>query len=47
MQGYQDLFHIVDLIPLAGGRGILLGVALGSLVTGLRILFGVDRPYSG
>lgn len=47
MQGYHEIFHIVDLIPLTGGRGILLGVALGSMVTGLRVLFGVDRPYSG
>jgi hypothetical protein len=31
----------------AGARGILLGVALGSLTTGLRILFGSDRPYGG
>jgi hypothetical protein len=38
---------ILNTIPLAGSRGILLGVALGSLVTGLRILFGSDRPYSG
>jgi cytochrome bd-type quinol oxidase subunit 2 len=29
----------------AGARGILLGVALGTLTTGLRILFGSDRPY--
>ena len=31
----------------AGARGILLGVALGTLTTGLRILFGSDRPYGG
>jgi cytochrome bd-type quinol oxidase subunit 2 len=31
----------------AGARGILLGVALGTLTTGLRILFGTDRPYGG
>ena len=31
----------------AGARGILIGVALGTLTTGLRILFGVDRPYGG
>jgi hypothetical protein len=31
----------------AGARGILLGVGLGSLTTGLRILFGSDRPYGG
>jgi len=34
--------------PVAGGaRGILLGVALGALVTGLRSLFAMDRPYGG
>ena len=31
----------------AGARGILLGVGLGTLTTGLRILFGTDRPYGG
>ena len=30
---------------LAGMRGILLGVALGTIATGLRVLSGVDRPY--
>jgi hypothetical protein len=30
----------------AGARGILLGVALGILATGIRILLGVERPYS-
>lgn len=34
-------------LPIAGGRGILLGVALGSLVAGIKILFGVERPYNG
>lgn len=29
----------------AGARGILLGVALGIVATGLRILIGSDRPY--
>lgn len=32
---------------LGGARGILIGVALGTLVTGLRVLFGIDRPYGG
>lgn len=31
----------------AGARGILLGVALGTIATGVRVLMGVDRPYSG
>lgn len=34
--------------PAAGGaRGLLLGVALGALTTGLRTLFAFDRPYGG
>jgi hypothetical protein len=31
---------------LAGARGILLGVALGIIATGLRVLLGADRPYA-
>lgn len=31
----------------AGARGILLGVALGTIAAGLRILLGADRPYGG
>jgi hypothetical protein len=31
----------------AGARGILLGVALGTIATGIRILFGTDHPYGG
>lgn len=30
-----------------GARGILIGVALGTIATGLRILMGIDRPYGG
>jgi hypothetical protein len=29
----------------AGARGILLGIALATLVTGLRVLIGQDRSY--
>lgn len=43
-QAIQDVFN---RLPVAGGRGLLLGVALGSLLTGLRILVGADRPYRG
>jgi len=31
----------------AGGRGIIIGVGLGTVTTGLRVLLGSDRPYSG
>lgn len=43
----RSLLSILDRLPLAGARGILLGVALGSLTAGLRVLLGADRPYSG
>jgi uncharacterized membrane protein YozB (DUF420 family) len=35
------------VLALGGARGILIGVALGTLTTGLRALFGADRPYGG
>ena len=38
---------ISNNLASGGARGILIGVALGTLTTGLRILFGVDRPYGG
>jgi hypothetical protein len=37
---------ILDVAAMAGVRGILLGVALGALLTGIRLLLGVERPYS-
>lgn len=43
----QDLLTGFHQIPTAGARGILLGIALGSLATGVRILIGAEKPYSG
>ena len=37
---------ILTVPGLAGARGLILGVALGTVVTGLRVLMGIDRPYS-
>ncbi len=35
-------------IPVtAGTRGILLGIALGTITTSLRVLLAIDRPYVG
>jgi hypothetical protein len=34
-----------ERLPLVGARGILLGMALGGLVVGLRVLLAIDRPY--
>jgi len=36
---------ILRVPTVAGARGILLGVALGTIATGIRILTGSDRPY--
>ncbi len=36
---------ILDVPVMAGVRGILLGAALGALVTGLRLLLGSGHPY--
>ena len=43
----SDLMELFNRLPVAGARGILIGIALGSLTAGLRILMGADRPYSG
>ena len=36
---------IINVPVSAGARGILLGVALGTLMIGLRVLTGIERPY--
>ncbi|MGD8455300.1 MAG: hypothetical protein PVF83_02860 [Anaerolineales bacterium] len=38
---------LTRVLANAGARGILLGVSLGTIATGLRILIGSDRPYGG
>lgn len=43
----QLAYWITHALAAAGARGILLGVALGTIAAGLRILMGVDRPYGG
>jgi flagellar biosynthesis protein FliQ len=43
-----DIRSWILAVPAVGGaRGILLGVALGTVATGIRILMGADRPYGG
>lgn len=36
----------VNVPAMAGMRGLLIGVGLGTLLIGLRVLTGSDRPYS-
>jgi len=38
---------IIQVMAVAGARGILIGIVLGIIATGLRVLIGTDRPYSG
>lgn len=48
MPGLGDLRAWITQVPaVAGARGILLGIALGIIATGIRILIGADRPYGG
>lgn len=50
IQGFEWLSEVrtwlVRVPGMAGIRGLLLGVALGIVVTGLRVLLTQDRPYS-
>jgi hypothetical protein len=42
----RDFTDWLMTVPVnAGARGILLGIALATLVTGLRVLIGQDRSY--
>ena len=43
----KEFLALINSLPIAGARGIILGVALGGLIAGIRILMGVERPYSG
>jgi hypothetical protein len=42
----RDALRALTHIPgVAGARGLLLGIALGAVATGVRLLLGFDRPY--
>lgn len=43
--GNQAMLDFLAMFSNGGTRGLLLGIALGTVLTGLRVLFGVDRPY--
>jgi len=44
--GIADVREWLLAVPVsAGARGLLLGIALGTVVTGVRVLIGVDRSY--
>lgn len=41
------LLQFLHMFSDGGARGLLIGIALGALLTSLRVLFGLDRPYGG
>jgi len=42
----SPIFDWLVTVPVgAGARGILLGIALATLVVGLRVVIGQDRTY--
>ena len=44
--GLAELRIWIGKVPaVAGARGILLGISMGIIAAGLRILMGADRPY--
>ena len=46
--GLNDyILQILGMFSRGGARGLLIGIALGTLLTSLRVLFGIDRPYGG
>lgn len=50
LQGFGEpvinqIIIFINALPVAGGRGILIGISLGALLTGLRVLTGSEKPY--
>jgi hypothetical protein len=37
---------VFNAAAVAGMRGLLFGVILGTTLIGIRVIFGIDRPYS-
>ena len=42
----QDIARFINTMATAGMRGLVIGVALGTTLTGIRILAGIDQPHS-
>lgn len=43
----EKWISFIQRLPLAGLRGIVIGMALGGLIVGLRVLLAAERPYDG
>jgi hypothetical protein len=43
---FREAWAWLSQVPaVAGARGLMLGIALGIIATGLRVLLAMDRPY--
>jgi hypothetical protein len=40
----DGVVSLIQRLPIVGARGVLLGMALGGLVIGLKVLLTIDRP---
>jgi hypothetical protein len=46
--GISDISQwLMDVPVVAGKRGIMMGLAIGGVVTALKIVFGIERQYMG
>ena len=47
-QGVADIIEWIMQVPaVAGKRGIMIGIAIGAIVTSLKIIFGIEKQYMG
>ncbi len=47
-QGAADVIEWIMQVPaVAGKRGIMIGIAVGIIVTSFKIIFGIEKQYMG
>ena len=42
----QAIVDLINSVATGGMRGLILGVAIGTIIAGLRVILSVDRPHS-